>query len=150
MNDDIKKIQAELVKIKALCENPHWTSDRKEKIIRAADSALNAVNSFNQNWESEWHAMKLPTTTGVDDFINSVTKNEERKPMTREQALYEICEIARRVVYLANEKVEHPPELHTWASAIQEEVESKVSGSDWSKDYISVDNYLTKYNMKTT
>ena len=65
--------------------------------------------------------------------------------MTREEAIFELMELAQSVINHANKDDEHPPELFTIAEAIKEEqlaLDSTLSGSAYSEDYLKANEWL--------
>lgn len=66
--------------------------------------------------------------------------------MTKNAALFELCEIAQTVLLRSSAK-DGPTELFTYAEAIKDEClvnEPDLSGSGFSKEYKEVEEYLRK------
>lgn len=51
MNEDLEFIKTRLLAIASWCEAPHWTPDRKHKIIIAAAEATCAADRIQANFK---------------------------------------------------------------------------------------------------
>jgi hypothetical protein len=73
-----------------------------------------------------------------------VERTKGTKPMTKQQAIFEIAELASSLVHHTQTS---PTELFDWCEKLQDEVEEQdpgLRGSDWSSDYKKAEAWLAE------